>query len=273
MANFIMKAVKEATEVGNVPTSPAPKRARLEDIDDDISSIFNAFHTANEIEASPNILDTVLNELDDEDTGPPIEQKVADMVTKVQTNKMSEEKFKEKCKKYSRPSNCDMLQQTKVNQLIWEKLRPATSRSRDIKFQKCQTATKGIIALTETVKLLLSCPNVEKSIIHGIFDAITLVAQGNLELNLARRELLKPDLSQDFQQLCSQNVPVTTQLFGDDIEKRVKDIAASTKIGAKVSYRGNYHSRGYRGRGRPFLARGKSWAFRPPVAGRVSKKN
>lgn len=132
------------------------------------------------------ILDTVLNELDGEDIGPPIKQKVADMhVTKVQTNKMSEEKFKQKCKKCSRPSNCAMLQQTNVNQLVWEKLRPTTTRSRDIKFQKCQTAiTKGMSALTKTVKSLLSYHNVEKSIIHGIFDAITLVAQGNLELNL-----------------------------------------------------------------------------------------
>ena len=74
---------------------------------------------------------------------------------------------------------------------------------------------------------------------------------------MRRRDLIKPELNQGFKQLCSTNVPVTEELFGDDLHKQVKDISESHRVVGKIHRGRGYQSygrsyRGYTGRGRPW---------------------
>ena len=55
------------------------------------------------------------------------------------------------------------------------------------------------------------------------------------EVNIKRRELIKPDLNDQFKQLCGSHTPVTKLLFGDDLPKSVKEISETNKVGVKVS--------------------------------------
>ena len=45
---------------------------------------------------------------------------------------------------------------------------------------------------------------------------------------------MKPDIGKDYAALCSPHVPFRDLLFGDDLQKQLKDIGDVNKIGAKV---------------------------------------
>ena len=70
-----------------------------------------------------------------------------------------------------------------------------------------------------------------KKIIESMSDAIALFAHANSELKIRRKELIKPDLYEDYKHLCSASVPSSSQLFGDDLSKQVKDLTEVNKVG------------------------------------------
>ena len=45
---------------------------------------------------------------------------------------------------------------------------------------------------------------------------------------------MEPDIGRDYASFCSPHVPFTDWLFGDDLQKQLKDIGDVNKIGAKV---------------------------------------
>ena len=57
-----------------------------------------------------------------------------------------------------------------------------------------------------------TCGPIKPNLVH----ALLLILSGNRELNLKRRELLRPDLNAQFSALCSASTPISTLLFGDD---------------------------------------------------------
>ncbi|KAJ8041498.1 hypothetical protein HOLleu_12329 [Holothuria leucospilota] len=266
LSAFILQAVAEAQ---SRPTTFTPSPQTHKETDDDASSLFDTL--LGNTEATPtavnSMLDDVAQEFLPEDSGPSLQQKIADIISKMLSGTLSETKLQEKCNKYLKPQNCERLQPTRVNQLVWDKLR-STTRNMDLKFQKVQLPLmKGFVALAYFSEYFLQIPNVDKGRLHELFDAMSLLAQANSQLNLARRELIKTDLSKAFKHLCSAAVPITTQLFGDDVSKHVKEIAETRKMGFKIANRGTFtRSRPYgqssgRGRGRGhFLSRGKTWA-------------
>ena len=66
-------------------------------------------------------------------------------------------------------------------------------------------------------------------------DALALVANANSELNQRRRELIQPDLHDEYKHLCSSSLAVTDQLFGDDLPKQVKELTEVNHVGKKLS--------------------------------------
>ncbi len=60
-------------------------------------------------------------------------------------------------------------------------------------------------------------------------DALILIAQANGELNQRRREMIKPDLNQHYQQLCNCQVPITSCLFRYELAKACQDITNSNR--------------------------------------------
>lgn len=82
-------------------------------------------------------------------------------------------------------------------------------------------------ALTGTVDSLLghlqSLP-VGNDLLQKSTDALALFANANQELNQRRRELIKPDLHEEYKHLCSLMLAITNQLFADDLPKQVKEL-------------------------------------------------
>ena len=79
----------------------------------------------------------------------PVGDKLTAKFNKMARSKFSQEKFKEKLNKYSRPQNCENLVGAKLNPEIWSKIRLET-RSRHLKMQKfLHTILKPITPLAD----------------------------------------------------------------------------------------------------------------------------
>ena len=87
-------------------------------------------------------------------------------------------------------------------------------------------------------------------LIRAATDAIALVGAANFELNMRRRDNIKPELNEDYKHLRSSSVPFTEFLFGNnaDLSKQLKYLAEATKVSKKLSPKAEGHkNNGYRG--------------------------
>ena len=171
----------------------------------------------------------------------PINAKLTSLVDKMVKTSLSEEKRKEKHEKYNRPENCENPINTRVNPEIWSKVRSNT-RSRDLKMQKLETSLlKSMIPIVKMSDKLLELKFNSKSasesdvseFLQLSLDSLALMGHSINEVNIKRRELIKPDLKDQFKQLCCLHTPVTKLLFGDDLPKSVKEISETNKVGVK----------------------------------------
>ena len=92
-------------------------------------------------------------------------------------------------------------------------------------------------------------------------DALALLGYANYDLSLRRREVIKPTLNREYGTLCSSQNPVTSLLFGDDLQAQLNAIRASNRLGhtATKSSQGISNQtmkRQRNDRDKPFLSRG-----------------
>ena len=123
-----------------------------------------------------------------EEVGPPLDPLISDSMNYLMTNQLLDKNLSEMMEKYSTPSNCKNLMVPKVNSPIWDSLQPRT-RSIDLKLQKVQ---KSLIKGTTAFSTGLSDPKDNEP------DSLTCLANANFELNMLRRELIKPELNPRF---------------------------------------------------------------------------
>ncbi|XP_069122555.1 uncharacterized protein [Argopecten irradians] len=223
---------------------PAPVQSSNDDIPDFLRELANDFST-------------------DDSTGPDIENAtLAKLLTDMLTKRMSDDKLKMKLEMYPRPMNMEHLQAPKVNPEIWRKL-STENKSRDVRVQKAQTRiAKGLTPLARMIALLMEVKkntnmDVRASVdelLKLALDSFTLTASATQEISQRRRELIKPDLNNQYASLCSTHNPVTTMLFGDDLPKAMKDIHDTNRVASNIG--GSYGS--YRGKGQSrYMNKGK----------------
>ena len=209
--------------------------------------------------------------------GEDIPEQLASLIEKLLQTKMSEEKLKEKQNNNLRPRNCEKIIPMRVNAAIWARLQSDT-RSLDIKIQRVQCLLlKAIVAQTwvtaSLLKLKEAKPKVttvqsDAAIVQAI-DAIAFAAQANHEINHQRCEVIRPDLNEQYCQLCAEHVPCTTELFGDDLPKTLHDILTTNRVGQKLAGKSQCHygSQSYKGqpsRDHPYQkSKNESRRFRP----------
>ena len=164
-----------------------------------------------------------------EQDGAEINENLAVIVQKLLKEKPEEDKLNEIKKRYLRPKNCKTLAETRVNLAIWNNL-SERARTSDIKLQKVQKSlVKGATAVVQVVNDLINTPDMPPK------DQIVNMANANIELNVRRREALKPELHSSYRYLCAPSNPITTELFGDDLPKAVKDITDTNRITSKLN--------------------------------------
>lgn len=189
-----------------------------------------------------------------------VDSDLAEMVNSFFRQGIPEEKFSELIQSIDRPENCEALTKTRVNQLIWDLLSEYT-RSDENRIQFRQNiVVKSACLITKMLNQLNDLKkngtDIPQEIVDLGTDAVGLLGHCNRAMNLARRDMHKPDLSYEYFHLCSSSLPYTSYLYGDDISKQVSDIDSINKVGKKVKRRIPpwYYVRGtgapgFRGRG------------------------
>ena len=232
--NDLSNLVKRSQDVKG--DEPSPKRARLSydpsaslgDLASDIVS------DDGEFELSPSIFD------DQENKGPKVKEALAKRVKKSFTTKPIEDKMKPLLQKYHTPENCELLCVPRVNSPLWNEL-PHKAKSVDLGVQEIQKMIvktgQVLVSLAESAikakkeKELLD----PQELLGALSDVLAFIGNAGFQTSLKRRDLLKASLSKDYQSLCSASTPVTTHLYGDDLSKKVDDIATANRIAVKIT--------------------------------------
>ena len=98
----------------------------------------------------------------------------------------------------------------------------------DMGMQKCQKLfMAAMYAILEASRG--ACGTIKANLVH----ALVLILSGNREVNLKRRELLRPDLNAQFSALFNLSTPISKELFGDDVGKEIEEVAKANRLGEK----------------------------------------
>ena len=65
-------------------------------------------------------------------------------------------------------------------------------------------------------------------------DTFKIMQMAFSDLSQRRRDFLKPEMAKEFKTLCSVDNPVTSKLFGDDLDRQIKEITDARRVSKKV---------------------------------------
>ena len=66
-------------------------------------------------------------------------------------------------------------------------------------------------------------------------DTIALLGHVSFEITQRRRAVIRPNLNKDYATLCASHVPITSMLFGDELQTQLNHIRASNKISSTAN--------------------------------------
>ena len=152
--------------------------------------------------------------------------------------KISEDKIKSMMRKYCRPGNCEALAPVPVNLPVWKCIRKRTQQT-DIMLQRNQgLICKGLIPTVTAIDTMLSKSMLTQEELlkstQQLKDAFVFMQMAYTAMNDKRRQLIRNDLQPSYQSLCSEKNPVTTQLLGDDIDKKIKEVDSAHQLGSRI---------------------------------------
>lgn len=179
--------------------------------------------------------------------GPEIDSDLASLIDKIMREKANDDKILELKKQHATPKNCTTLTETKVNTGVWNNL-DESARLTDLKIQKVQKSLiKGItIIVSQVNKFVNDTEESKEDAVSTLMDGVLMLANANQELNLRRRELMRPQLNSSYRHLCNPSNPITGELFGDDLPKAVKDISDTNRLSSKLT-KDHTHTRSSKG--------------------------
>ena len=227
-----------------------------DEVFDQIDQLINADTVStekNKSDPSDQWLDSLAQEfINEEVRSPPISDKLSGLLNGILSKRISDDKIKQKLEVYPAPQNVDGLTTPKVNPEVWGKLK-ADTRSRDVRMQKAQVrVTRGLSALAMLAEKITQAQVAKEPVdLHEALkltlNSFALIANGNMEVSLRRREFIRPDLNFSYRELCSPATPITDLLFGDELARVVKDINETNRMSSRFtgfsnrgSHRGGY---------------------------------
>ncbi len=213
MKKFILTpAVDEDSEVASETSSRASLAAKIDQLAAPAPSPITVTGDNADFKALALEFSTV------EKTSAALDTDLAELVNGLINDRVPKEKLDQSQDKYLRPENCPWLMPPKVNKQIWQQLRQET-RNSDFAFQRALGfLMSGIYALLQLCNESKDTPR--DTLIH----MVVLLMSANREINLKRRELLRPDLNKQFGALCNPSTSLSTFMFRDDLNKEVEDL-------------------------------------------------
>ena len=243
-----------------VNDNPPPKRRVIFESSDDDNDVDNEFLRLAEDDQNDENCDNdnnfdnfeELNELEkiflrNSETGPPVSARLATLIDAMATGSkcLTEEKLKEKELKYPRPENVHRLIVPKVNPELWSQLDHAT-KSQDLKSQRQQklllTAVNALVRTTETWVThkptdVKKKNNPNSDIFSAITDSTSIILKAVHDVSMDRRSkvLNAPTVNNKYKRLASAEIPITENLFGDNLKEAMAAIDNSSKLGSNFT--------------------------------------
>ena len=75
------------------------------------------------------------------------------------------------------------------------------------------------------------------ALMRSLADTAAMLGHVNIDLSLVRLEVMRPTSNAEYRNLCNPDHPVTSWLFGDDLQKEMKDVKETNKIGNQMTRR------------------------------------
>ena len=223
----------------------------------------------------------------EEEWGPPVSEKLADLLEKRLGNKLPDRKLQEKLAAYRIPANCrKSMGVPKTNPEVFGAI-PPHARKGDVRMRHNQlTLTKAAVAMTSCTNRLLelrdslssSDPKASETsagalksrvteCIGNLADALALTGHVSRDLSQKRRDMHRPHLPSEISGICAPHTPMTGEWLypeGSEFHRSLKEAREARKLGQDMRgqgsrrgqgqnwHRGNSHSSG-------FLYRQASW--------------
>ena len=138
----------------------------------------------------------------------------------------------------------------------------ANVKSEDLRRQKVQTSlVKGITGVVLRTNKVLGCLDSipeGRDLIQSLSDSITMLANANKEINMRHKEMIKPDLHDDYKHLCLSSIEPTSFLFGNELPKQVKDLTEVNRVGKKVTHSCSSKANAFRYKSRASFGYGRN---------------
>jgi hypothetical protein len=193
----------------------------------------------------------------EEKCGPELSAKLAKIINSSMRSKVSSSKIEEVADKHLRPKNADNLTVPKVNPEIWDRM-TSTAQGRDLALQKLQAnMTKAVITQAKLMEIIIKGMEDKSTIDPNLCwdlasDGFQLMAYTFSEMSQRRRDFIRPEVGGQYRRLCGSHNPVTNHLFGDELNKQIKEINEAARIGNKVSSSQRSRPNGGKFRHRPY---------------------
>ena len=159
----------------------------------------------------------------------PLNEQLANLVNELCKDHLPKAKLDAVLEQYHRPSNCDHLVSPKVNKVVWQQLNHA-GRTADNAMQRCQKLFSASV-----YAMLHACTQTPRAARPSFIHEIERFQRGNRDINLRRREFLRPHLNFRYSALCNPSTPITSEIFGDDINKEIHQLTKSSQLGTKLT--------------------------------------
>ena len=139
-----------------------------------------------------------------------------------------------------RPNNCTALVPVECNQQILGALktdaRRTDARLKDVSSDIVSAGsllTKSLVVLDRFVQEQGNSVIAQE--VGKLNGVLALLGHANHKTNLARRFVMKREINQKYVHLCSDKVPMTKFLFGDDVSQSAKQIEDTEKLRTKIT--------------------------------------
>ena len=141
---------------------------------------------------------------------------------------------------YLTPENCEELLIPPVNRELYVKLHPYHKRQDKKPTDIQETLLCATTAVANIANLVLEADKQSrmvdtKAIVTHALNATTLMGNIHSKLNNKRKELIGKTLPADIKEVYSAQREVTTQLFGDDLGKAVREAKELNKLSNDLS--------------------------------------
>ena len=169
----------------------------------------------------------------EEETGPKIDTELADILKTMAQGDLEGEALETKLQKHKKPQNCDYFV-PKVNSEVWSCMEH-NARSDDLKSQRRQRViltAANVIAKTAE-KVVTGQDMSQDELFENLLDAGGLVLKALHDYSSDRRQKIVngPNMDKKYKKLASAEVPITANLFGDDLKAACTQIETSSKLG------------------------------------------